>query len=144
MDLRDWLGVLALLSVTIPLTLWYLQQRPQFIYSLGIVLSVATILGIFLASRPKCRRGLIKSLSEFQRDRHDIIFATIALTLIVVYLLPRYPSPLLVIGLIIGLLTLALTLIIRFLRRAGMEGLLLLLILAIIIVIIKVLAAVKL
>jgi len=143
-NLKNWLGVFALLSVTVLLTLWYLQQSPQFIYSLGIVLSVATILGIFLALRPKCRRGLIKRLSEFQRDRRDIVFATIALTLIFVYLLQPYPSPLLVVGLIIGLLTLALTMIIRFLRRAGMEGLLLLLILAIIIVIIKVLAAVKL
>ena len=59
---RDWLWVFALLSILTVYTLWYIQQRPQFIYSIAIAFFVAMIFCALLALRPEYRQGLIRRL----------------------------------------------------------------------------------
>lgn len=59
---RDWLWVFALLSILTAYILWYLQQKPHFIYSIAIAFSVAMIFCALLALRPEYRQGLIRRL----------------------------------------------------------------------------------
>jgi len=59
---RDWLWVFALLSILTAYTVWYLQLKPHFIYSLAIAFSIAMIFCALLALRPEYRQGLTRRL----------------------------------------------------------------------------------